>query len=404
MIKVSTDISRLSLTIKPHLPPSKSIAARALLLTRLCTDGAAPIANLPDCDDTRAMLRGLDAPSPLIDVQGAGTAMRFLTAYYACREGSDVVLTGVQRMRQRPIGPLVDALRTLGADISYTEHDGFPPLHIVGRQLHGANVAMDGSVSSQFVSALLMIAPLCGPMRLTLTGHIVSRPYIEMTLALMKHFGAPAAWEDEHTLYVPRGEYHSRPLTVEPDWTAASYWLAIEKIAFPLLSAKEKMMGASLPDDTIQGDSICRWLFDTMPSAFDFTDHPDLVQTMAVAYCLMDKPFTFTGVQNLRLKETDRVLALTTELAKLGYKVEVVEDSAGGVSLIHPKDDSSPFIHDPSAVPVIDTYGDHRMAMAFAPAALRFHEIIITHPEVVSKSYPLFWDDLRRAGFNIETI
>lgn len=395
MIRLKADISSIRWDEKPCLPSSKSISNRALLLGHLCADGPSPIENLSPCDDTRAMERGLSvaregSDSELtVDVGGAGTAMRFLTAYYASRPGCRVLLTGDERMKHRPIAPLVEALHMLGATIDYAEKEGFPPLHIRGQLLHGGQLTMDGSISSQFVSALLMVAPLTEGITLTLTGDIVSRPYIDMTLALMAHYGITARWTDSRTICIPQGFYRSIPLTVEDDWSAASYWLALRKVA-----------GQPLPcptaaESSLQGDSICMQLLNEMPTNYDFSFYPDLVQTMAVTYCLMGHPFVFTGVGNLRLKETDRLQALTCELAKIGYDVRcdgrVLRSSftAGyRPSTFH-------------ADTVIETYNDHRMAMAFAPAALRMGSIIINHPEVVNKSYPGFWEDLRHIGFAI---
>ena len=374
------------------------------------------------------LTNGKDSLSPLvIDTEGAGTAMRFLTAYCACQKGMEVILTGNERMKQRPIGPLVDALRKLGAAIDYEEVEGYPPLHITGGPLHGGDIEMDGSISSQFVSALMMVAPLCGPVTITLTGHIVSRPYIEMTRSLMAHYGVDAKWKDERTLLLPFGTYHCRPLTVEPDWSAASYWLAIEKVAsqaspYPLqrrgsLSWLFSQRGHSHrlcppllwrgQGGGLQGDSICATLLRTMPPSIDFTDCPDLVQTMTVTYCLLEKPFSFTGVKNLRIKETDRIQALTKESAKFGYLIHYEEESdtlTFTPSATVTADTPSAHSSKKTTGTLIETYGDHRMAMAFAIAALKHGPLIINHPEVVSKSYPLFWEDLRHVGFTIHEV
>lgn len=395
MIRLEADISRIRWDVKPYIPPSKSISNRALLLGHLCADGPSPIKNLSRCDDTLAMERGLHAANDGSDVEltvnvgGAGTAMRFLTAYYASQPGCRVLLTGNERMKQRPIAPLVEALRRLGAAIDYAEEVGFPPLHICGQTLHGGQLTMNGSISSQFVSALLMVAPLTEGITLTLTGNIVSRPYIDMTLALMAHYGITARWMDSHTVSVPQGFYHSHPLTVETDWSAASYWMAMRKVG------EQPLPYLSIAENSLQGDSICVQLLNDMPTNFDFSPCPDLVQTMAVSYSLMGRPFVFSGVGNLRLKETDRLQALTCELAKLGYDVRCDGHVLRSCYAAGYHPDTV------QADTVIETYNDHRMAMAFAPAALRMGSIIINHPEVVSKSYPGFWDDLRHIGFTI---
>ena len=346
--------------------------------------------------------------------------MRFLTAYFAQCKGANVVLTGIERMKQRPIAPLVDALRQLGADISYQEKEGFPPLVIRGRRLQGESISIDGSLSSQYVSALLMIAPLAGARRLTLTGRIVSRPYIEMTRALMARFGVQTTWEDEHTLLIPSSTYHAKPLAIEGDWSAASYWLAFEALARQQgISYDITLNGLTTP--SLQGDSVCAEFFNEStsqqvnkstsrfadrtqrvdsltcglvdPIIVDFTDCPDLVQTMAVAYCLLGKQFVFTGTESLRIKETDRIAALITELGKLGYELHYEDGTL--------KWDGN---RSPQVPHSIATYNDHRMAMAFALAAMTHDSVLIESPEVVSKSYPSFWDDLSRVGFKVEEI
>ena len=342
--------------------------------------------------------------------------MRFLTAYFAQHEGDNVILTGIERMKQRPIAPLVDALRRLGADIDYLEKTGCPPLRIRGRKLHGDIITIDGSISSQYVSALLMIAPLTGAHKLTLTGRMVSRPYIEMTRALMGHFGIHTEWGQEvekstnqqvNTLHITSGSYSARPLTIEGDWSAASYWLAFEALAkqqgIPYHVTLEGLQTPSL-----QGDSVCARLLsksqkDEKPenrkveeskAHIDFTDCPDLVQTMAVAYCLLDKPFVFTGTESLRIKETDRIAALINELGKRGYQLTYND---GTLRWEGSRNEAV-------SEQVIATYNDHRMAMAFALVAMTQDYVLIEHPEVVSKSYPAFWDDLQSVGFKVERV
>ncbi len=398
MIRLSIADRAAGLQGDVTLPASKSISNRALLLSSLCADGPAPIANLADCEDTRVMQAAF-LPSSIIDVRGAGTAMRFLTAFYAGREGADVILTGIERMKQRPIAPLVDALGALGADITYMEREGCPPLHIRGRRLHGDVIDIDGSISSQYVSALLMIAPLTGARKLTLSGRIVSRPYIEMTRALMAHYGIGTTWDDNHTLRIASGTYHAAPLTVEGDWSAASYWLAFEAIAKQQnIPYSVTLKGLQTP--SLQGDSVCTELLkptsgegNSATRHIDFTDCPDLVQTMAVAYCLLNEPFVFTGTESLRIKETDRIAALITELGKLGYELHYEDGTLMWNGNRSPQVPSS-----------IATYNDHRMAMAFALAAMTHDYVQIENPEVVSKSYPGFWDDLSRVGFKVEEI
>lgn len=410
------------------LPPSKSISNRALLLSamsRPATENSIQqISNLSECDDTTVMAAALQRGQTadrqqIIDVGGAGTAMRFLTAYFAAKKGNDIVLTGNMRMRQRPIGPLVEALRSLGAEITYLDKEGYPPLHIQGQILHGDEATIDGSISSQFTSALLMVMGQRGVdderqaidiFRLHLEGHIASRPYIDMTIALMKHYGIDAMWEDDHTIAVQRGTYQNRPLTVEGDWTAASYWCALIDIAACMhIPCDIHLEGLST--HSIQGDSICVDMLDPRrimrgEMSVDCANYPDLVQTLAVAYCFMDVPFHIYGAESLRVKETNRIDALTNELERLGYLVKVRTSEWRGheeVTLIW-DGTKERYGNEKSSLPTVRTYGDHRMAMAFALAVLAKGEIRIEDPNVVSKSYPSFWDDLRNVGITVEEV
>lgn len=404
-------ITRPAIPLKAsvHLPASKSISNRLLIMHALSERGTQP-ENLSDSDDTRAMINALSSGEIEKDVGHAGTSMRFLTAYFSSRPGR-VRMTGSERMKERPIGPLVDALRTLGADISYMENEGFPPLEIEGKQLAGGEITIDGGTSSQFISALLMIAPtMRGGFTLHLRGAVVSESYIGMTLSLMRLCGAD--WLREgNTITVPAGPYRPENVRVESDWSAASYWYVM---AF--LEEHASVRLSHLERDSLQGDSVLADLFRGLglfseftdegvtlyrlarvhPGRFtyDFTNSPDIVQSMAVALCLAGIPFRFTGTQTLRIKETDRIAALQTELKKLGY---LLNADVGGTFLSWEGERCAP---DPD--PVISTYHDHRMAMAFAPAALVRGEIRIDDPMVVTKSYPRFWDHLERAGFGMK--
>lgn len=400
------------------VPASKSISNRALLLQALCADGdRGSLTNLADCDDTRALSKALSqevcAGPVTIDIDGAGTAMRFLTAYFACLPGCDVLLTGNERMQQRPIGPLTEALCRLGADISFEGTPGCPPLHIRGKALHATEVTIDGSVSSQYVSALLMMAPLLSDEGFTLhlQGYVASRPYIDMTLALMKQYGVDADWESSATIVVQPGNYRPCSLTIEGDWSAASYWLAIQTVAlFRHRDCTLQLKG--LVNDSIQGDSACATLLNPWSLMHgevtpDCAGTPDLIPTLAVAFCLAGRPFRIFGAESLRVKESDRIQALVNELATLGYPIEVKVSEWRGheeVTLIWNGQRSDAVIDPTCGTPVIHTYGDHRMAMAFAPAALVFDGIVIEDPDVVSKSYPAFWDDLRSIGFHITSM
>lgn len=396
-----------------RLPASKSISNRALILHALAQGIHRPV-NLSDCDDTRVMIRALEGNAAEIDILAAGTAMRFLTAYLSVTPGTRL-LTGTQRMQQRPIRILVDALRSLGADITYAGNEGFPPLLITGSRLQGETVTLAGNVSSQYISALLMVgAVLPHGLRLHLTGDIVSRPYIDLTLQLMRDFGAQAAWEGTDHIVVQPGGYRDTPFTVESDWSAASYWYQI----MALMPTGEEEPAPSVElyglfPRSYQGDSRGADLFARLGVRTAFTDRgvrlskmgvpvarlvedlveiPDLAQTFVVTCCLMNIPFRFTGLQSLKIKETDRIQALINELHKLGYVIHSEQDS-----ILSWNGERCPA----EADPLIATYEDHRMAMAFAPACLCVPHLRIDHPEVVSKSYPAYWDDLQAAGFGV---
>ena len=406
------------------LPASKSISNRALILNALC-DNPKPIQNLSLCDDTEVVINALRKKSSHIDVGAAGTAMRFLTAYLAGQPGN-FVLTGTERMKNRPIGLLVDALRTVGAQIDYLEKEGFPPLHIKGQTLKGGEIDIDGSVSSQYISALLLVAPaMTTGLRLNLTGLISSVPYINMTTQLMRRFGA-LVFKDGPSFFVPPHPYTSVDnFTVEADWSAASYWY--ETVA--LCPDKEACVSlGGLKPDSLQGDAKIVALFDslgvktTFTSSgvtltkkqrtvdelfqFDFSSMPDMAQTLVVTCAMLQIPFHFSGLHSLKIKETDRLHALKTELQKLGFFVKMNADNTmewrGGRNQTNAPSDTAVCTNDDTRQPVIATYEDHRMAMAFAPVSFcRENGIRIAHPEVVSKSYPSFWNDLKKADFQI---
>ncbi|WP_314706820.1 3-phosphoshikimate 1-carboxyvinyltransferase [Prevotella denticola] len=397
------------------LPASKSISNRALIIHAL-TGGNVMPENLSDCDDTKVIIRALSHRPEVIDIKAAGTAMRFMTAYLSVTEGKHTI-TGTERMKHRPIGVLVDALRYLGAEIEYAGEKGFPPLRIRGRQLEGGRLEIPGNVSSQYISALLMIAPVLSKgLEMKLTGGIVSRPYIDLTLHLMHQFGVSAEWTDIDSITVKPQPYRQRPYTIENDWTAASYWYEVLALTDELGS---KVVLPGMLDGSRQGDSAVRYIFsllgiktvfadreaDRLTDAtltrhscmlnrmdYDFTNQPDLAQTLIATCPVLGIPFHFTGLGSLRIKETDRIEAMKTEMEKLGY----ILHADSGTELSWEGDRC-----EPAAQPVIDTYEDHRMAMSFAPLAIRLGRIGINHPEVVSKSYPHYWNDLRKAGFHI---
>ena len=399
-----------------QLPASKSISNRALIINAL-GKGIYPPENLSDCDDTQVMIKALTEGKETIDIMAAGTAMRFLTAYLSATSGERII-TGTARMQQRPIQILVNALRELGAEIDYTHNEGYPPLRIKGAELKGNEITLKGNVSSQYISALLMIGPvLKDGLTLHLTGEIISRPYINLTLQLMQDFGAKAAWTSPSSISVAPQPYQSVPFTVESDWSAASYWyqmVALIQDNEKKESTKTEIKLPGLLPRSYQGDSRGAEIFAKLGVHTTYTDQgviltkmgtpvtclkedlvdiPDLAQTFVVTCCLMNIPFRFTGLQSLKIKETDRIQALITELNKLGYVVKSEQDSI----LIWNGERCEPASH-----PVIATYEDHRMAMAFAPAILRTPSIRIADPQVVSKSYPGYWEDLKQVGFGIE--
>lgn len=397
------------------LPASKSISNRALIIHALSHGDIMP-RNLSDCDDTEVMLKALRDMPEGIDIKAAGTAMRFLTAFLAV-EGKEHVITGTERMKHRPIGTLVDALRYLGADIAYEGEEGFPPLRIKGKPLDGGQLEIRGDISSQYISALLMIGPvLRNGLELKMTGNIISRPYIDLTLWMMREFGADADWSEVDTVTVKPKPYTQHDYFIESDWSAASYWYEILALTE---DPESTFFLNGLMDGSKQGDSVVRYIFSLLgvKSAFhdkaenvpttvklrkvntrmprldyDFVSSPDLAQTVTVACTMLGIPFRFTGLASLKIKETDRIEALKQELLKLGYVLRDENDD----TLIWNGERCTPSLEP------IDTYEDHRMAMAFAPAAIKFPGLRINNPCVVSKSYPSFWDSLRSIGFTIE--
>ena len=395
-----------------QLPASKSEANRALVLQALA--GGGTVDNLSDANDTQLMQRLLAAApgAGSLDAEDAGTVMRFLTAYLAVT-GWKGCLTGTARAQERPIAVLVHALRELGARVTYLKSEGFPPLEfggLVATDTAGpAELFMRGDISSQYISALLMVGPrLPGGLRLTLTGHVGSRPYIDMTLALMQLFGA-AASADGAVLTVPPGQYRPTNYTVESDWSAASYWYSL--VALGPAGSAIKLPG--LRQKSLQGDQAIAEIMthfgvktaflpdgvllqqQPLPSqsevhTLDFTDCPDLAQTVAVVAAALGRLVDLTGLESLRIKETDRIAALQTELAKFGGGLR---DLGNGCF----RAESSSFA---VANQSVATYHDHRMAMAFAPLALR-GPLRIEAPAVVRKSYPQFWKELASAGFTV---
>ena len=382
------------IVMEVELPASKSISNRMLILNALC---GGELHNVARCDDTDAMRRALATDTTAsgavatVNIGAAGTAMRFLTAYYATLEGSTVILDGTERMRHRPIALLVDALRRCGADIEYAGEEGFPPLRITGRKLSASHIEIAGNVSSQYISALLMVAPLMGCREVTLTGEIISLPYITMTLTLMRLMGVDCTMSGA-TISIP-ADAHYVPcnFTVENDWSAASYWLELQS-----LLPESRITLKGLHTESAQGDSAVAGIFSRMggtaPIILDLKETPDLAQTIVVTACLLGRHFHITGLRTLRIKETDRIDALCTQLRRLGYIITAGDD----FSLSWNGERCAP-----EPEPHISTLDDHRMAMSFAPAAVLFPGIVIDDVEVVSKSYPDFWRHLEAAGFTL---
>ena len=388
---------------------SKSESNRLLLLQALYPELS--IENLSNSDDSVLMQKALRSDAPTVDIHHAGTAMRFLTAYFASRENREVLLTGSSRMKERPIGILVDALRTLGAEISYQENEGFPPLKIVGKNIDNSQVTLKANVSSQYISALLLIASQLGHgLELTLDGKITSVPYIKMTLSLLEEIGVNTSFEGQVIKVLPLKE---KPLvsslTVESDWSSASYFYSITALSEEgteiTLSAYKK--------NSLQGDSVLVDVYKAFGVETTFDKHsitlkksnvlnseaimnldlanaPDIAQTIAVTAFGLGLECYMVGLHTLKIKETDRLVALKIELEKLGANVNITENS-----LHLSKSDK---INQGVA---IDTYKDHRMAMAFAPLGLKTN-ININDADVVSKSYPDFWKDLKAIGFQLK--
>jgi 3-phosphoshikimate 1-carboxyvinyltransferase len=384
---------------------SKSETNRLLLLQALYPN--ITLVNTSNSDDSEVMQKALKGNEEIIDIHHAGTAMRFLTAYFAVNEGREVVLTGSSRMQERPIKILVEALEQLGAQISYEKVEGYPPIRIKGQKITASKVTMAANVSSQYISALLLIAPkLENGLELILEGEITSIPYIKMTLALLNDLNIQTSFEGNVIKVFPKQEVESRVMTVESDWSSASYFFSLAA-----LSNEATISLASYKETSLQGDSALVQLYSKMgidskfennqltlskqsnfplkDVIFDLNNTPDIAQTIVVTCFGLGIGCHLTGLHTLKIKETDRLEALKIELTKLGAPISVTNDSL----TLEPSSIINSNIK-------IATYNDHRMAMAFAPLALKV-PIIIENAEVVSKSYPDFWNDLKKLGFII---
>lgn len=418
---MSFTISKSDRNIKGviKLDGSKSISNRVLIIRALCGENF-EIENLSTSDDSKAMLKALQqaqGTSATIDVGAAGTTMRFLTAYLANKSG-EWILTGSERMKQRPIGVLVDALRTLGADIEYLENDGYPPLKVVGKKMEGGKVEINAGVSSQYLSALLMIAPvLQRGLELQLKGDLVSKPYLTMTLNIMNNFEVQSEWVDEQTVFVASQNYQAKPFFVESDWSAASYHYALAAFGEEVDLSLEGLLEESLQGDSVlpemmqafgvettYGDKVVHLIKKKSELTFfeyDFVECPDIAQTLAVVCGGLEVEGSFSGLVTLSIKETDRTAALQEELAK--FDILFQQKQADEWGLTFPENSaSSPSISE--ELIEVKTYHDHRMAMAFAPLAMMRSAFVIEDPMVVTKSYPTFWEDLKDLGFEVSEL
>lgn len=392
-----------------NLTASKSESNRLLIIQALSNERI-HIENLSSADDTQILKNLLSSKNQILDVGPAGTTMRFLTAYYATRQNEEKIITGSSRMKERTIKELVDSLIYLGAEITYLEKEGFPPVKIIGKELKGNEVSIDGSISSQFITALLLIAPvLPDGLKINIHGKVASKPYIEMTMKIIKYFGVDCKWE-ENTIIVPPSEYSEKNYRIEGDWSSASYWY--EAASF---SDDVELELKGLNKNSLQGDSVIadimiefgirtEFLQDGILLTksgktckyfnYNFSDCPDIAQTMAVVCSGLNIESKFEGLDSLRIKETDRIDSLIKELRKFGSDISEIKTN---IIKINP-------VNNLSAGKIVETYKDHRMAMAFAPLSVIIPEIIIQNKDVVSKSYPEFWDDLEKSGFEISNL
>ena len=383
---------------------SKSESNRLLLLQALYPN--IEIVNVSNSDDSKLMKNALSSALSTIDIHHAGTAMRFLTAYFSLQERREVVLTGSSRMQERPVKILVDALKDLGADISYLKNQGYPPLKIKGKTINKHQVALSANVSSQYISALLLIAPrLKKGLKLTLEGKITSIPYIKMTINLLEQIGVKTKFENNQITVRPFIEHTPKKIIVESDWSSASYFYSI--VALSAIGTKIEL--SAFKEYSLQGDSVLSSIYKefgvettfnntsiTLTKVSNHINHfsynlsnaPDIAQTIAVTCLGLEINCHLTGLHTLKIKETDRLAALKNEIEKFGTNVHITNDSLN-FSNINPLANNVE----------IKTYHDHRMAMAFAPLAIKVG-FNIFEPNVVSKSYPDFWNDLKNLGFN----
>ena len=405
-MNITLQKSKIAKQSSVEITGSKSESNRLLLLQALYTEFH--LENVSNSDDSVLMTKALKSTSNLIDIHHAGTAMRFLTAYFSIQEGREITLTGSKRMKERPIKILVEALQELGADISYIENSGYPPIKITGKKLTKNKVSLNANVSSQYISALLLIASkLENGLKLTLEGKITSVPYIEMTLSLLDEIGIETTFTVNNITVKPSNKIlQPKILTVESDWSSASYYFSIVALS----DVGTEITLSSYKENSLQGDSALVEIYkhfgvntifydneltlkketiNIQPLELDLKNAPDIAQTIAVTCFALGVACDLTGLHTLKIKETDRLVALKIEIEKLGGHVEISDESLHLTAANTIKESIT-----------ISTYNDHRMAMAFAPLALKV-PILIEDAEVVSKSYPTFWDDLESIGFKI---
>ncbi len=372
-----------------NLPSSKSISNRLLIIQALCKENFT-IENISDSDDTKYLQRSLLCQENIIDVEHSGTSFRFLTSYLSIQNAKEFILTGSDRMKERPIKELVSVLQKMGAKIEYLEDEGFPPLKTIGTDLEGGKIEIDGDVSSQFITSILLIAPtLRNGIELKILGELVSKPYIEMTLNLMSEFGVESDWTN-NIISIKNQKYIPKDYTVEADWSASSFWFEIAS-----LSKRCNIRLNGLQQNSIQGDKKSIELFNNLGvdsifengkliltknqtispfQTYNLIETPDLYQPLRCILFSKKIEADFSGIQTLKDKETDRIISVETELNKL------------------------------NSIKIIDTHKDHRMAMSFAPLCLEFGKLQINDVEVVSKSYPDYWQDFKKAGFIISLL
>ena len=392
------------------LPASKSICNRVMVLNKVLSSNTV-IQNISTADDCVIMQHALQQTQGSVDVKNAGTCMRFLTAYYATTPNIDVILQGSERMHNRPIGALVNALIQLGADIDYIDKDGFPPLRIKGKNLHGGIVSVDASTSSQFVSALMLVAPnFKNGLSIQLGKHTVSKPYINLTSDLLKQFGVNVTLQEDVVIKPYQNQTAPNTFFIEPDWSAAAFWYQFLALAKEGDITLNKLTSNSAQGDAIIANYMERFGISTQHNSqgalltknnnylenacYDMLNYPDMVPAMAVLMCALNIPCTFINVAHLEAKESKRLTALCTELGKCGF------DITQNGSELHINKIVKENLIKPTS---FNTYQDHRMAMALAPLALLFDDVLINDIEVVAKSYPHFWDDMRKVGFEITT-